>query len=260
MAKKRSTATRRAESQAASARAAAIRKEQERKERRRRSLVVTGVGAVVLLLVLAIGYAVQSSRDTTGASAAAPAGAVGTYSLPVGKASAPATVTVYEDFLCPFCGDFEKASRDWLAQYAADGKVAVRYRVISILDSGSNGTKYSTRAASALAVVLDKSGPEVAKKFHDLLYENQPEEGSDGLSDGRLVDLAVQAGATKSAVEPGIEKRAYEQWVENGTDAATKLKAYQGTPLVLLDGKAFTDYQSIDELSANLKKAVDAKQ
>ncbi len=33
---------------------------------------------------------------------------------------------------------------------------------------------YPIRATSAFAVVLEKSGPEVAKKFHDLLYENQP--------------------------------------------------------------------------------------
>ncbi len=32
-----------------------------------------------------------------------------------------------------------------------------------------------SRSAEAFTVVLDSSGPDVAKKFHDLLYENQPE-------------------------------------------------------------------------------------
>src|SRR5690349_18564892 len=122
MAKKKSTATRRKESQAAAVRAAAIRAEQERKERRRRSIVVTLVGTVVLALVLVIGYIVQNQRDTTGQSSTAPAGAVG-YTLPVGKASAPVKVTLYEDFICPFCGEFEAATRTKLQSAADSGKV-----------------------------------------------------------------------------------------------------------------------------------------
>ena len=259
MAKKRSTATRRAESLAASERAAAIRREQERKERRRRSLVVTLVGVAVLAIVLVVGIAVRSAQDTTGADAGTPAGAVQTYALPVGRTSAPVTVDVYEDFMCPICGEFEKASNSWLQEYAAQGKVAIRYHAISILDRASNGTDYSTRSASALGAVLDASGPEVAKKFHDLLYADQPEENSDGLSDDRLVDLAVQAGATRDQVRPAVEKRSYEQWVKNSTDATDKLDGFQGTPFVRVDGKALQG-ASIDQLSANLKQQVDAAQ
>lgn len=258
MARKRSTATRRAESQAAEARAAAIRAEQERSERRRRSRVVTAVGVVVLALVLVLGYLVQASRDGTGEAAATPRGVVDRYALEVGPATAPATVTVLEDPMCPFCGEFERASRGWLSDYAAAGKVRVRYRVISFLDDSSNGSEYSTRATNALAVVLDASGPRVAKKFHDLLFDNQPPEGSDGLSDSRLTSLAVQAGASAAEVEQGIRSRAFEGWVANATDAGTKLEGYQGTPYVQLDGKPFTDYESVDELSTSLRSAVDA--
>ena len=195
MAKKKSTATRRKESQAASERAAAIRKEQERKERRRRSLVVTAVGVVVLAFVLVIGYTVQNSRDTTGQSSAAPAGAAG-YAVPVGRSSAPVTVTLYEDFICPFCGEFEAATRTKLQSDVDAGKVKLRYHVLNFL-SRSSTTNYSLRAANAEAVVLNAAGPTAAKKFHDLLFENQPEEGSAGLTDARLIDYAVQAGASR---------------------------------------------------------------
>ena len=116
--------------------------------------------------------------------------------MPAGKASAPVTVTVYEDFMCPFCGQFEAATRAKLQAGIDAGKVQVQYHVLNFLDAAPPPS-YSTRAANALAVVLDTSGPEVAKKFHDLLYENQPAEGSAGLSDAQLVDYAVQAGATR---------------------------------------------------------------
>ena len=255
MSRKKSTATRRAESQAAASRAAAIRAAQERQERRRRSLVVTAVGVLVLAIVLVIGYVVQSSRDTAGQSAPAPSGAVGGYAVPAGPSTAPVKVAVYEDFLCPFCGQFEAASRDALEKQVEAGQVQIQYHVVNFLDRSST-TEYSTRAANALAVVLDTSGPQVAKRFHDLLFEHQPEEGSAGLSDARLVAYAVQAGATKSAVQPGITDRTYEQWVNNVNDQASKDGVNQ-TPTVRVDGKT-VEYKTIDELVAKVEKAVGA--
>lgn len=253
MAKKKSTATRRAESSAASERAAAIREAQARKERRTRSLVVTGVGVVVLAVVLAIGIAVQRSNDATGAAAATPAGAAG-YAVPVGPASAPVHVTVYEDFLCPFCGQFEAASRSRLQSDIATGKVQVRYQVLNFLTQSST-TDYSLRSANALAVVLDTSGTQTAKKFHDLLYENQPSEGSAGLKDSQLIDYAVQAGASRGKVSDPIVNGDFEQWVKNGTSRASKAGVTQ-TPTVKIDGKQVQG-TTVADLAAQVERAVD---
>jgi protein-disulfide isomerase len=251
MAKKKSTATRRQESQAASARAAAIRQAQERKERRRRSLVVTGVGVVVAALIVVIFTVYRGSQDTGGTSTSAvPAGA-GAYFVPVGSPSAPTTVTIYEDFLCPYCGQLEAATRSKLQAGIDAGHVRVRYHVLDFLGRSSS-TEYSLRSANALAVVLDASGPKVAKKFHDLLYEHQPAEGSAGLSDGELLDFAVQAGATRSAVSSGISNQAYKTWVERGTDQASK-DGVNATPTVKIDGKAVEG--SIGEIAAEIDQA-----
>lgn len=259
MVDKKSRATRRAESAAASERAATIRREQERVERRRRTIVVSAVVLVVLALIFGIGYAVQSSRDTTGAAATSPSGVVGTYAIPAGNASAPVTVEIYEDFMCPICGEFEAATRQWLGQYVDQGKVYVNYRVISILDRASNGTEYSTRSANAAAAVLDTAGPVAFKKFHDLLYQNQPQEGSNGLSDQQLVDFAVQAGAPRDKVSKLVKDRAFEQWVKNATDAASKRAGFQGTPAVYVDGTQITGYQNMDQLSQMLRQQIAAK-
>jgi len=254
MAKKRSTATRRQESQAASARAAAIRKEAERKERRRRSLVVSGVVVAVLAIVLVIGYLVQNSRDSTGqAAGSTPSGAVG-HSLPVGASSAKTTVTIYEDFMCPYCGQLESATRSKLQSGIDAGHVRVRYHVLNFLDRSSS-TQYSLRSANAMAVVFDTSGSKVAKKFHDLLYENQPQEGSAGLSDGQLVDYAVQAGASRSAVAKGISARTYQQWVKNGTAQASK-DGVTGTPTVQIDGQQVQG--SLAQIAQRIDQAVAA--
>jgi len=255
MSKKRSTATRRAESDAASARAAAIRAEQDRRERRRRSLAVTAVVVVVLALVLVIATVVRSSQDSSGGTATPPAGAVGRYAVPAGKASAPVKVVVYEDFMCPFCEQFESAGRTSFARDIAAGTVQFQYHVLSFLNRSSS-TRYSTRSANALAVVLDASGAGVAERFHDLLFDNQPEEGGAGLSDAKLVDLAVQAGATASAVRPGIDDLAFEDWVGDVTDQASK-DDVTATPTVVVDGRRLTATDTT-ELVAEVQKAVDA--
>lgn len=256
MSKKRSRATKQSNAQAAAARAAAIRKAQASKERRRRSLAVSAVVVVVLALIFGIGYAVQSSRDTTGQAGSAPSGADG-VSIPIGQSNAPVTVEIYEDFLCPYCGDLESASKGWLQQYIDEGKVRVKYHVVAILDSGENND-YSTRAANAFASVLNASGPTTAKKFHDLLYENQPEEGTSALSDKQLVDLAVQAGASESVVTKALAADTYGQWVSNGTDAMSKRKV-TGTPTVFVDGSRLSKELSMDQLASTLKGDIDAK-
>jgi protein-disulfide isomerase len=255
MAKKKSTATRRAESVAASARAAEIRRAQERKERRRQTLVVTAVGVVVLALIVLVVTLTSSSRDDSGAAASAPKGVVAGYAVPSGRATAPVKVTVYEDFMCPFCGQFEAASRSAFQEDIDQGRVQFQYQVLNFLDDRSS-SDYSTRAANALAVVLDTSGPPVAKRFHDLVFENQPEEGSAGLSDDRLVELAVQAGAQQSRVRPGIEDLEFEQWVDNVTDRSSK-DGVNATPTVRIDGRT-VESESIDGLVTSIEKAIAA--
>ncbi|HET6626758.1 MAG TPA: thioredoxin domain-containing protein [Nocardioidaceae bacterium] len=257
MSKKQSNATKQANAQRAAERAAAIRREQEAKERRRRTLWVSLAVLAVIAVVVAIAVGVQSGRDTTGEAATPPDGAVDTYALPMGPADAPVKVSVYEDFMCPFCGEFEAATRKSLEEYAGQGEVQVQYHPISILDDASNGTDYSTRAMNAAGVVLDNAGPGVAKKFHDLLFENQPEEGSDGLSDQQLIDLAVRAGADESAVSRPIQDLEFEQWVENATDAASKA-GVNGTPTVMVDGKIVEATSTIDQLVSDTLGTIEA--
>ena len=257
MTRKQSKTTKQANAQRATERAAAIRREQEIKERRRRTLTVSVVVVGVLALILAIGYAVQSSRDTSGQAAAVPRGVVDTYALPVGDSGAPVKVTVYEDFLCPVCREFEAGSRAMLTKYVDRGDVQVRNHMVAFLTDSSSPPGYSARAANALGVVLDTSGPGVAKKFHDLLYANQPPEGSSGLSSGQLVDLAVRAGASRAQVTGPINSQKFRQWVTNATDAASKANV-TATPTVSVDGQRVTG-TSIGQLIANLQTTIASK-
>jgi protein-disulfide isomerase len=174
--------------------------------------------------------------------------------IPAGKASAPVKVIVYEDFMCPYCGQFEAAGRGAFAKDIAHGRVQFQYHILNFLDRSST-TDYSTRAANAFAVVMNESGSAVAKRFHDLLFENQPKEGSAGLSDGQLLDLAVRAGADRSAVKPGIDALAFKGWLGNVSDQASKA-GVTGTPTVVVDGRTVT-WRTTDGLVAKVRAAID---
>ena len=227
------------------ARAAAVRQEQERQERRRRTLMIGGV-VVALLAIVVGGYFLSRELDTTTDVAAPSVGS--TYGVTIGPSDAPHTIVIYEDFLCPYCGELEAASRDDLASLADEGKVRVEYRPFNLLSSLGD---YSVRSAGAFSIVLDQSGPEVAKKFHDLLYENQPSEKGPFPSDDDLVTWAVQAGADESAVRGPIETQAGADWVTRATRAAMDA-GVRSTPTILLDGEVFQDGRTMDEIAQNL--------
>src|SRR5690348_16773865 len=103
-------------------RAAAALKEKQRRERRRQLVTV-----VAIAVIITGGYLINSMRDTTVKAQDIPATG-SQYGLTIGSASAPHKVVVYEDFLCPYCGELEKKTHDQLAQLADQGKVQVEYR------------------------------------------------------------------------------------------------------------------------------------
>lgn len=225
-------------------RAAVALQEQQRRERRRATLMIGGV-VLAMLVIVAGGFLINRARDTSANVSAAPAGS-GNYGVTIGSKSAANSVVIYEDFLCPYCGELEKATHSELATLADQGKVYVEYRPFNLLQ-----TDYSVAAASAFKVVLDSSGATVAKNFHDLLYADQPAETGPFPSSSWLVDKAVQAGAKEGAVRSGIEQESQKAWVDKATTAANDA-GVSGTPTILLDGKVFQDGRTINDLAQNL--------
>jgi protein-disulfide isomerase len=217
---------------------------------------------------------VQAGRDTTGKDAAAPGqssspstpstgtpsgskastagnpGVADTYGVGVGDPKATVKVEVFEDFLCPYCRQFEETSRDDLRQAAADGKAYVVYRPIAFLN------EYSTRSLNAFGVVLDASGGDVALKFHDLLYENQPDEGGTMPDNDWLIDKAVEAGASEDAIRPGIEDLSFKQWMINGNDDASQ-RGVNSTPTVFVNGDVVSG-SSNEDLAAQVQARIDS--
>lgn len=232
--------------EARAAKAAEMRAAQQRRERNRRFLTIGGVLLAIVAIVVGSVVISQLSDDPATAGESE-------YGVAIGPEDAPHEIVIYEDFLCPYCGEFERQSAEEFQRLADDGKVRVEYRPFELLSQIGD---YSMRSTNAFAVVLEEEGEDVAKEFHDLLFENQPPEDPDQfLTDDELVDLAVEAGADEDAVRGGIEGLDQEDWVDEAT-AAAKEAGVNGTPTVVLDGEEFQNYSDIESLVANLTKAV----
>jgi protein-disulfide isomerase len=230
------------------------RQAQESAARRRRTRTVTTVVLAVLVLLVGGGVLVQVNRNGDGGGAAVPQGTVNRYAVPRGDASAPVTLTIYEDFLCPACRDVEGYLDRTVDEYVERGTLRVEYRPIAFLD-GASTTEYSTRALGAAACVLDDSGPDAFVRMHDLLYANQPPEGGPGLSDAQLATLAGRADADRGAVSECMRQDSFAGWVEDATDHASR-QGVNATPTLLVNGEPL-QFSNDEDPITTLRQAVE---
>ena len=232
-------------------RAAAALKEKQRRERRRQILTAIGV-VVAIALIVGAGFLINSMRDDTKETASKIPPPGSQFGLTIGSDSAPHQVVVYEDFLCPICGEFEAAGHEQLEQLADEGKVQIEYRPFVLLHRLG---PYSSRATMVWSLVLQQDGPDVARAFHDLLFANQPSEAGPFPSQEDVVALAGQAGADTARLQSAIDAGDGIDWPVSATQSAEDL-GVRSTPTVTLDGELFTNYRTPDDLAANLIKAV----
>jgi protein-disulfide isomerase len=209
--------------------------EQQKAREKRRTVTLWTSVVVVAVLVIAglIGWGALASQESdTAGKLTTPAAAVdGGTAFAVG--SGPVKVDIYEDFMCPICHEFEKESGATLKQMAAQNKVTIQYHPISILDRMSNGTQYSTRAAGAAAAAAEGGK---FTEYHDVLFANQPAEGSNGLDDAKLIELGKGVGLTDAAFADAVNNGTYDAWATKATDTAAS-RGYDSTPAVIVDGK-----------------------
>ncbi|MFD7440384.1 DsbA family protein [Streptomyces sp. NPDC059909] len=229
------------------------------REKRRRLLIVSAAVVGVLGLAAVIGVIAANSGKDDGSEAGpvvAPSGAEGEeqLALPAGASDAPSTLTVWEDFRCPACAQFENGFRDTIHELTDSGQLKVEYHLATLIDGNMGGTG-SLRAANAAACAQD-AGKFV--QYHDVLYQNQPPETEDGFADtNRLIALAGKVeGLDTPAFRSCVEEGRHDSWVKKSAQAFRD-GSFSGTPTVLLNGKAAFPQRDGEQITPeNLKKWV----
>ena len=242
----RTARKRRQEQQAAQRAVAAARK---RSDRNKVAIVV--VVLVVLAAAVITGVVVTSNQKsesegaiippkqvTTGITAVREGGVV-----VVGNAGAKVTLDVYEDFLCPACGQFEARNATAIEEKVKDGSVKVRYHLLNMLNAQSDPAGYSTDSANAALCAAD-AGQFPA--FHASLFAAQPEEGARGYDDNQLVRLGQDVGITSGDFAGCVTSGKYDQLSTEEFQRARADQSLQqeyngrrsfGTPTVTAGGK-----------------------
>jgi protein-disulfide isomerase len=209
--------------------------------------VVAGVAIIgVLAVVVGIGLWLQNRNKPADLPVAIPAATAGPEyrvaaqgdTIVAGSPQAPVTIEVFEDFLCPICGQFEKLYHQRLAQAASEGKAKVVYHPVAILNNLSTPPGYSTLAAGATFCAAEAG---IFPRFHDSLFAAQPTEGGPGWTSVQLQQLGRDVGAGDGfarCVQAGNDRR-----VAGATEIARRYVSGLrpdgrfGTPSVVVNGK-----------------------
>lgn len=251
--------------EAARDKARALRDAQKKKDRRNRLLLQGGIAVAVLAIIAVVVIVITSTvrppapgplnMATDGVKIGKDLKTVQTAALKPGASPTPTAtgdsadvfdIRVYVDYLCPVCGAFEAANAPQIKKLVESGVATLEIHPVAILDRLSMGTQYSTRAANAFACVANYSQDSVFD-YSAILFENQPAESTEGLTDKQLIDLAGQAKVTdQSAVEKCITGLKFKNWVASSTARAlagpipnSDIDKVLGTPSVLVNGQSY---------------------
>lgn len=192
--------------------------------------------AVVAVLVAVGGIVVWVNAAASGPGTLPQASNINTDTGAISFGTGQKTMDTYVDFMCPVCNNFEKAYGDSIQKLVDDGTITLNVHPISILDRSSQGTKYSTRSASAMYCVA-VNDPGSAQAFMKAMYASQPAEGSTGLTDDEIASIASQAGATNSA--SCISNGTYTKYVTSMTPKTPIAPGSTsiGTPTIAINGQ-----------------------
>jgi protein-disulfide isomerase len=256
---------------AARAAAAAARSEAEAAEKAR-DRKVRAIGAVVVVLIMGglLYPAVKhSTAPATNANATLPKGVTAdTDGVKVGKAWTAANadkvpvLQLWEDFQCPACGEFEKASGAKLLELVDAGKVRLEWRPTLFLDSNlqaqntaAGNPESSLHATMAFGCAIDQGK---AIEFHKAVFAAQPATEGAGYSNADLTGMAQNAGFSSqqlTAFMQCLTNQDYKDWANNSYDKFTKA-GVTSTPTGFLNG---TEMKSDDMFDpAKLEAAITA--
>lgn len=257
------------------------REQEKRREKRNRLFLQGGIVFAVIAVLAIVGIVLMQTLKPAGPGPEnmATGGAIFGENLevvasPALKADAkreapevnrdelPIDISVYVDYMCPGCGNFEQTYGQILENYVGSGDVQLRIFPLNFLDSQSAGTKYSTRAANAFGCMVEQQ-PNTAFAFHNALLsaEVQPAEGTAALTDEELLAQVEATGGnvnpelkrcvtdrrfasfftqnTKSATETGLlglEDGALIMNPDGSTQAEDQPQRLSSTPLVIVNG------------------------
>jgi protein-disulfide isomerase len=155
----------------------------------------------------------------------------------VGEPSAPVSVVVFSDYLCPYCRTLAGTLRDLLKRYPKD--VRVIYRQFP-LHTGAD------QLAEASLCAADQGRFET---YHELLFAGPAPNPAGGL------ELAQKAGLDTTAFSTCLTTGIHRARIAEDLQEGQRL-AIQGTPTLFVDGLRLRGAQTLEQLSVRVDEAL----
>jgi protein-disulfide isomerase len=196
--------------------------------------------AVVVALVATAAIVVWSNGRSDDPGPAPQAAIINQETGAIEVGEGEQTLDTYIDFMCPVCNQFEQAYGEPIQELVEDGTVTLNIHPIAILDRYSQGTEYSTRAANAMYCVAE-TAPEASVAYMQALYANQPAEGTTGLTDAQLIEVAGSVGA--EGIDACVNEQRYSGFVGSMTERTPVQPGQSGiaTPTLAVNGEVISN-------------------
>ena len=147
------------------------------------------------------------------------------------KNGEPVRLTIFQDYRCVHCAEFESTYGDQIEQLVLDGKITLEIRNLTFLDAGS-ATLYSARAANAAYSVANQVSTKDFLEYQKEIFSHQAE---GGVTNQELVDIAAKYGAD---IKDDVNNNTWRPLV-SVVNAESAQNGISGTPSVFVDGQYY---------------------
>jgi len=270
-------ANKRSAAQQARERARLEREAAAARARRQKTVATVVIAAVVVAVLAGAGALIWWEKNKTSAAGAVPAAVAAPYGGPgatpiatpqgfepqaagtetgmrqgigLGKAGAPVTVEIFEDFSCPHCQELvETGVPAMLDEFVGKDEVRTVIYPMSLPMFG----RPSELAANAFAC---SSATGKAAAYEDVLFRKDV--WNQQWTAATLITAAKQAGIEDSAFASCVRNETYADWAKSMDDYAT-LRGVVGTPTVMVNGAVVGPADlSADGIRAKIEAALAA--
>ena len=163
------------------------------------------------------------------------------------KNGQPVRVTIFQDYNCVHCAEFEIKYGEEIQKLVEDGTITLEIRNLTFLDR-SSPTAYSARTAAAAYSVANQVSTSNFLNYQREIFSHQ---GTGDMNNQQIADIASKYGAS---IGSDMNEDKWRPLVDV-VNAESASNGIQGTPTVFVDGDQYTS----NDFSAFLKSKIEAK-
>jgi protein-disulfide isomerase len=205
---------------------------------RNRLLLILGAAAAAAIVVVAVVLVAGSGGGSSSSNEPTTVASGGTTQPPtsalkgvpqhgdiLGKPTAPATLTVFEDPQCPYCRQWNIDTLPTVVRdYVRTGRVKLQYRGIVVIGENS---------VAGLRAIYGAAPQNKLWNMAEALYERQGEENSGWITIPVIKDAAKEAGADPAKVVAQADSKSVTAQLNANAKLAQQL-GVNGTPTFVL--------------------------